>query len=81
MLSNLVDFINPELVVLGGGLTDALPDIVRSEVEAGIYDHVTEDAKQGLRVVTSALKGRAVAAGAAKIAADFRSDRKTSRAA
>ena len=31
-LSNLVDFINPDMVVLGGGLVEAMPALLRAEV-------------------------------------------------
>jgi glucokinase len=72
VLSNLVDFLNPELVLVGGGLTDAIPEIVRSEIAAGIDAHATADAKQSLVVATTALKGRAVATGAARMAFDSR---------
>ena len=72
VLSNLVDFFNPQLVVLGGGLTEALPAIIRSEVATGIKTHTTGNAADGVRVVTAALKDRAVATGAAKLALDYR---------
>jgi len=68
ILSNLVDFLNPEMIVLGGGLTKAMPAIVRAEVEAGIRAHSTSDATKNLEVVVAKLKDRAVAAGAAKFA-------------
>jgi len=70
VLSNLVDFLNPEMVLVGGGLTDAMPEIVRSEIEAGIRAHATADASEHLVVATTTLKGRAVATGAAKLAFD-----------
>jgi glucokinase len=70
VLSNLVDFLNPELVVLGGGLTEALPEIIRSEVASGIKTHATPNAAAGVQVVTAALKERAVATGAARLALD-----------
>jgi glucokinase len=70
VLSNLVDFFNPEIVVLGGGLTESMPKLIREEVEAGIRAHASKDAQTGLRVVTSKLAGHAVTAGAAKLAAD-----------
>jgi glucokinase len=71
VLSNIVDFLNPEMVVLGGGLTEAMPEIVRSEVEAGIREHSTEQAQQDLKIVVSKLKGHAVTMGAAKLAFDL----------
>jgi glucokinase len=70
VLSNLVDFFNPEMVVLGGGLTDAMPKMIRDEVAAGIKAHSTAEARKGLQVVTTKLKGHAVTAGAAKLASE-----------
>lgn len=69
-LSNLVDFLNPEMVVLGGGLVDAMPALIRREVRAGIEDNVTPRAREGLEVVVAKLKSHAVTAGAAKLARD-----------
>jgi glucokinase len=70
VLSNIVDFFNPEMVVLGGGLTDAMPKLIRQEVSAGIAAHSTAEARQGLRVVTAKLKGHAVTTGAARLASE-----------
>jgi glucokinase len=69
-LSNIVDFLNPEMIVLGGGLTEALPSIIRKEVQSAIEAHATEAARSGLKVVTAKLGDHAVAAGAAKLALD-----------
>ena len=70
VLSNMVDFLNPEMIVLGGGLVDAMPDIITQEVAAGIKSHATREAQQGLQIVASQLKSHAVATGAAKLAVD-----------
>jgi glucokinase len=70
VLSNLVDFFNPEMIVLGGGLTDSMPKLIREEVAAGISAHSTADARRGLRVVTAKLKGHAATTGAAKLASE-----------
>jgi len=67
-LSNLVDFLNPEMIVLGGGLTDAMPELVREEVEAGILEHVTPAAREGLEVAVTKLADHAVTIGAAMLA-------------
>ena len=72
VVSNLVDFLNPQFVLVGGGLTDAIPELVRSEIAAGIDGHATADAKKNLVVAVTALKGRTVATGAAKMAFDLR---------
>jgi glucokinase len=71
VLSNMVDFLNPEMVVLGGGFTDAMPELVREEVEAGIRAHSTKEAAHGLKVVAAALKSHAATTGAAKFALDY----------
>jgi glucokinase len=71
VLSNFVDFLNPELVLLGGGLTDALPELVRGEIATAIHSHSTANARHHLEVVTAALEERAVATGAAKLAWDL----------
>ena len=71
VLSNMVDFLSPQVIVLGGGVTDAMPELVCSEVTAGIQAHSTHAAKQGLKVVTAEHKGHAVTIGAAKFAAGF----------
>jgi glucokinase len=67
VLSNFVDFLNPDLVVLGGGLVEAMPKLVRDEVKRAIKDHATPDAGRAARVVTSKLKRHAVTTGAATL--------------
>jgi glucokinase len=67
VLSNFVDFLNPELVVLGGGLVEAMPRLVRAEVKMGIKEHTTPRARKAVQVVVSKLKGHAVTIGAAKL--------------
>jgi glucokinase len=72
VLSNIVDFLSPEMIVLGGGLTDAMPELVCAEVMAGIQAHSTAAASHGLKVVTAEHAGHAVSIGAAKFAIDAR---------
>ncbi len=70
-LSNLVDFINPEVLVLGGGLVEALPKLVRNEIRKGIEAHSAKPAVKALRVTVARLGSHAVTAGAAKLACDL----------
>jgi len=70
ILSNIVDFLSPEMIVLGGGLTDEMPKLVRQEVMAGIEAHGNPDAVRGLKVVTAEHRGHAVTIGAACFARD-----------
>jgi glucokinase len=69
-VSNLVDFLNPEMLVLGGGMVEAMGSIIKREVEEGIRAHTTEGASRVLKVSTAKLKHLAVAAGAAKMSLD-----------
>jgi glucokinase len=76
-LSNLVDLLNPDMVVLGGGLVKAMPAIIRQEVKAGIDQNTTRQAREKLEVVVSKLKDHAVTTGAAKLAMDEFAARQT----
>lgn len=68
VLVNLVDLLNPDLVLLGGGVVEAMPDLVRDEVKAAIREHATPAAREHVKVVVSKLAGHAVTAGAAHLA-------------
>ena len=56
--------------ILGGGLTEELPKMVRQEVTSGIHAHATPEALRKLKIVTAKHKGHAVTIGAAKLALD-----------
>jgi glucokinase len=70
-LSNLVDFINPDTVVLGGGLVVAMPQLIRAEVEKAVKAHATPAAASRVRVVVAKLNDHAGTIGAAKLAIDM----------
>lgn len=70
-LSNLVDFLNPDTIVLGGGLSEAMPVLFRSEVRKSIDAHASPKAAKAVRVVGSKLDQHAGTAGAAKLAIDM----------
>lgn len=70
-LSSLIDFINPDMVVLGGGLVEAMPNLMRQEIRRGIKNHTSENAFKHLKVVVARLHDHAVTAGAAKLALDM----------
>lgn len=73
-LSNLVDFINPDLIVLGGGLTEAMPVLMRSEVRKSIDAHATPRAAAAVKVVVAKLHKHAGTVGAARLALDMFSE-------
>jgi len=74
-LSNLVDFLNPQVLVLGGGLVEAMPSLIRNEVRKGIEAHATPVAFKDLKVRVAKLGDHAVTTGAAHLAADVISGR------
>jgi len=78
-LSNLVDFINPEVLILGGGLVEAMPSLVRNEVRKGIEAHSTKAAFKVLKVRLAKLGDHAVTAGAARLAMDVASGKRVVR--
>jgi glucokinase len=67
-LSSIVNFANPEIVVLGGGLVDSMPKLVLKEFESGLREYLAPDVGDALKVKAAALGGDAVALGAAFIA-------------
>jgi len=75
VLSNLVDFINPDMVVLGGGLVSAMPKLIRREIERSIQAHASTRAAQAVKVVSAKLSDHAGTTGAARLALDMYSGR------
>jgi glucokinase len=73
-LSNLIDFINPDMVVLGGGLIEAMPALLRGEIEKTVKAHASPVAAKLAKVVVAKLRDHAGTIGAAKLAVDM--DRK-----
>jgi glucokinase len=74
-LSNLVDFLNPDTVVLGGGLVYALPRLIRRAIAGSIAAHATPKAAKAVKVVVAKLGDHAGTIGAARLAADMFGDR------
>jgi glucokinase len=70
-LSNLVDFLNPDMIVLGGGLAEAMPVLMRSEIRKSIDAHAAPKAARAVKVVVAQLHCHAGTAGAAKLALDM----------
>lgn len=69
-LSNLVDFLSPEMVVLGGGLVEAMPSLFQQEIAREIDAHTVAAVAKTVRVAVGKLGRHAVTAGAAKMAWD-----------
>lgn len=73
VLSNLIDFLNPDCVVLGGGMVEAMPRLFRREVRKAVAAHAAPKAAKAAKIVVAQLHGHAVTAGAARLALDMHS--------
>jgi glucokinase len=73
-LSNLVDFLNPDTVVLGGGLVYALPTLMKRAIAGSIAAHATPKAAKAVKVVVAKLGDHSGTIGAARLAADMFGD-------
>jgi glucokinase len=71
-LASVVNFMNPEVLVLGGGLVSELPELVLTEVEAGLREYLVPEVSAALKIKTARLGGGAVALGAANAALENR---------
>ncbi|MGZ5072835.1 MAG: ROK family protein [Usitatibacter sp.] len=67
-LSNLVDFLNPDMVVLGGGLVVAMPQLLRREIAKSIRAHASPRAARRVKVAVAKLGNHAGTIGAAALA-------------
>ncbi|HET7728957.1 MAG TPA: ROK family protein [Usitatibacter sp.] len=70
-LSNLVDFLNPDMIVLGGGLVEAMPALMRREIRQAIEAHAAPKAAKAVDVRIAKLLDHAGTVGAACLAMDM----------
>jgi glucokinase len=64
-LANVVNFMNPDVVVLGGGLVNEMPELVIAEIESGMREYLTPEVGEVLKVKRARLQNAVVALGAA----------------
>jgi glucokinase len=69
-LANVVNVLNPELVLLGGGMMEAMGKIILPEVRNALETYALKPLMKEVKVRPSALKDDAVILGAAKLAYD-----------
>lgn len=70
-LSNMVDFLNPDTIVLGGGLVEAMPRLVKGEVRKALDAHTSKKAGRAVKVVVARGGDHAGTIGAACLAVDM----------
>jgi glucokinase len=73
-LSNLVDFLNPDMIVLGGGLVEAMPGLLRRQIQKAIDAHSAPNSAKAVRIRIAKLLPHAGTVGAACLARDMFSD-------
>ncbi len=67
-LSSIVNFLNPDMLVLGGGLTEEMPRLIVSEVESSLREYLVPEVARALKVKPAKFGNTAGAIGAAKLA-------------
>ena len=67
-VGGLINFLNPEMIVLGGGVVEAMEDYYLAEVHKTAIDYSFPHASQGVRVVAARLGDHSGILGAAVIA-------------
>jgi glucokinase len=64
-IADTVALISPDIVVLGGGLAEAMPDLLKEEVEKAVNEHVMASFQGTYRIEVAELGDEATAMGAA----------------
>jgi glucokinase len=67
-LSSIINFLNPDMLVLGGGLTEQMPRLVVAAVESGLREYLLTEISKDLKVKAAKLGNKAGAIGAARLA-------------
>lgn len=67
-VGNIINFLNPEVIVLGGGVMDALQDEMLAIIEATARDHAMTGTSDGIQIIASKLGDKAGITGAAVLA-------------
>jgi glucokinase len=69
-LSSIVNFLNPDMLVLGGGLLTDMRKLAVSEIEKGLREYLVPEVGAVLKVRPARLGSEAVALGAANLVLD-----------
>lgn len=75
-MANLLCVLNPEMVVLGGGVVEAMPGLILREAESSMREQAPLGLSQRVRVVIAKLGDHSIVMGAAKRAFDLYSGRR-----
>jgi len=67
-MANVVNLLNPELIVLGGGIIEAMGPIMIPEASRTMFQYAMGPVVKNVKVVPAKLKDYSIAMGAAKLA-------------
>lgn len=67
-LGSMINLISPEVIVLGGGVMEALWDVMSDKIQKHAFDHALPFARRGVRIVKAVLGDDAGVIGAATMA-------------
>jgi len=80
IMSDLVNLLNPDMIVLGGGVVEAMPHLIAREAEATMRARAIGPSAKHVKVAIAKLKDYSIVMGAAKRAVDrFTEKRKGDR--
>ena len=71
VLAGLTNFVNFDMIVIGGGMFEQLKDFMLPKIELAFNDHVLNAAAKDLEIVTSELGGYAALWGGISLAKEF----------
>lgn len=71
LMANLVNILNPHMIILGGGVVEAMPALIVKEAEKTMRAYAIATSARHVKVAAAKLGDHAVAVGAAKRAADL----------
>lgn len=69
-MANVVDLLNPEVIVLGGGMVEAMGDIIVPEAEKAMRQRAMEPLAKDVKVVQAKLRDYAIVMGAARMVSE-----------
>jgi glucokinase len=76
MMANMTNLLSPELIVLGGGVVEAMPSLITREAERTMREQAIGPSAARVRVVAAKLGDHSIVMGAARRAADRFTDRR-----
>ena len=71
VLASITNLLNLDMIVLGGGMIEALDFYLLPLIEESFYEHVLNDSAQGLKIVASKLADDAALYGGISLAEEF----------